>query len=185
MANPWLDTRQGVPENERIKAIASETVSGQKHTAFADPKGPKRLVFRTSADGATFRKLSPQPELISDLPNCFDGGNTRAHRKTTLMMDAIDRKSIHHRGFSYVLGASNWVSRTNYPLTGILPCGPDRMMLFVARHYMEASWHIERLLLRTDGFASVRAPWEGGEMISKPLTFEGAELEINYRTGAA
>lgn len=58
------------------------------------------------------------------------------------------------------------------------------MMLFVARHYMQESWHIERLLLRTDGFASITAPWSGGEMITKPLTFEGSELEINYRTGA-
>jgi hypothetical protein len=44
--------------------------------------------------------------------------------------------------------------------------------------------HIERLLLRTDGFASVNAPWAGGEMITKLFTFTGKELEINYRTGA-
>ena len=58
-------------------------------------------------------------------------------------------------------------------------------MLFVARHYMQESWHIERLLLRTDGFASVNAPWSGGEMVTKPLTFSGERLEINYRTSAA
>ncbi len=28
------------------------------------------------------------------------------------------------------LGAGNWVSRTNYPLTGILPAGPDRIQMF-------------------------------------------------------
>jgi hypothetical protein len=82
------------------------------------------------------------------------------------------------------LGASNWVSRTNYPLTGILPAGHGQMMLFVSRHYMQESWHIERLLLRTDGFASVTAPWAGGEMITKPLTFTCNQLEINYRTSA-
>jgi hypothetical protein len=83
------------------------------------------------------------------------------------------------------LGDSNWVSRTNYPLTGILPAGEDRIQLFVARHYLQPSWHIERLLLRTDGFASLSAPWAGGEMVTKPLTFTGSALEINYRTGAA
>ncbi len=81
-------------------------------------------------------------------------------------------------------GPENWGTRSNYPLTGILPWGPDRMMLFVSRHYTLRSWHIERLRLRTDGFASVRAPWSGGEMITKPLTFSGNRLEINYRTGA-
>jgi hypothetical protein len=82
------------------------------------------------------------------------------------------------------LGTGNWVSRTNYPLTGILPSGPDRIQMFVSRHYMQDSWNIERLLLRTDGFASVSAPWAGGEMLTKPLTFTGGTLQINYRTGA-
>ena len=50
---------------------------------------------------------------------------------------------------------------------------------------MQPTWHIERLLLRTDGFASLSAPWAGGEMLTKPLTFSGDALEINYRTGAA
>ncbi len=76
MLTPWLDTRPGVPARERIKAIASQPVSGEQHTAFADPAGPKRLAFWGSADGFTFRKLDPQPDLVSDLPNCFDGGNT-------------------------------------------------------------------------------------------------------------
>jgi hypothetical protein len=83
------------------------------------------------------------------------------------------------------LGASNWVSRTNYPLTGLLPNGPKQMMFFMARHYMQDSWHIERLLLRTDGFASVHAPWCGGEMVTKPFTFSGRELSLNYSTSAA
>jgi hypothetical protein len=83
------------------------------------------------------------------------------------------------------LGARNWVSRTNYPLTGIFPFGPERIMFFVSRHYMQDTWHIERLLLRTDGFASVTAPWAGGEMLTKPLTFAGRELELNFRTSAA
>jgi hypothetical protein len=49
---------------------------------------------------------------------------------------------------------------------------------------LQQSWHVERLLLRTDGFASVSVPWAGGEMVTKPVTFTGKSLEINYRTGA-
>jgi hypothetical protein len=82
-------------------------------------------------------------------------------------------------------GDSNWGSRTNYPLTGILPAGDRQIQLFVTRNYMQSAWHVERLLLRTDGFASLSAPWAGGEMVTKPLTFTGSALEINYRTGAA
>ena len=59
------------------------------------------------------------------------------------------------------------------------------MMFWVSRHYMQESWHIERMLLRLDGFASVNAPLSGGEMITKLLIFSGTQLEINYRTGTA
>ncbi|MBT4100001.1 MAG: hypothetical protein HOE86_20260, partial [Gemmatimonadetes bacterium] len=44
MAAVWLDEGPDVPAHERIKALTSETLEGEKHTAFADPKGPKRLV---------------------------------------------------------------------------------------------------------------------------------------------
>jgi hypothetical protein len=81
-------------------------------------------------------------------------------------------------------GYENWVTRTNYPFTGIVPFGRDRMMMAVHRHYMQDTWHAERLLMRLDGFASVNAPWAGGEMITRPFTFSGQALEINYRTGA-
>jgi len=39
--------------------------------------------------------------------------------------------------------------------------------------------------LRTDGFVSVNAPYRGGELITKPFTFTGSELEINFVTSAA
>jgi len=81
-------------------------------------------------------------------------------------------------------GYGNWTSRTNYPLTGILPAGGEHIQVFVARHYLQKSWHVERLLLRTDGFASVSVPWAGGEMVTKPFSFTGRSLEINYRTSA-
>ena len=82
-------------------------------------------------------------------------------------------------------GVENWVSRTNYPLTGIYPCGKERILFWVSRHYMQDTWHIERLLLRIDGFVSVTAPYAGGTFVTKPLVFEGNTLEINYRTSAA
>ena len=79
IVTPWLDTRPGVSERERLKAFCSEAVSGEKHTAFSDPRGPKRLVMFASADGFTFRKLDPQPDIVSKLPNSFDGGNAMAN----------------------------------------------------------------------------------------------------------
>ena len=82
-------------------------------------------------------------------------------------------------------GPENWVSRTNFPLRGVLQTGPAEMSFFVSRHYAQPSWHIERLTLRLDGFSSVRAPYQGGEMLTRPLIFSGDRLVINYSTSAA
>ena len=59
------------------------------------------------------------------------------------------------------------------------------MSIYVVRHYADPSWHIQRMTLRLDGFASLNAPYEGGQLITKPLKFEGSQLEINYSTSAA
>ena len=284
---PWLDTRPGVPKAERVKAFYSEAVSGEEHTAFRDPKGPKRLVMFGAADGFTFHKLDPQPEIVSKLRNSFDGGNTmfwsdveqqyvlyfriwdegrsigrmtskdflhwedpqpmtygdspreqlytnqtqpyfRAPHiylapaarfmerrrvvtdeqvkqiglqtsqgvffgndcSDTVLLSTRPGTTEYARTFmeAFVrpgLGYGNWTSRTNYPLTGILPYGENQVMLFIARNYMQDDWHIERLLLRTDGFSSVNAPWAGGEMITRAFKFAGKQLEINYSTSAA
>jgi hypothetical protein len=79
----------------------------------------------------------------------------------------------------------DWVTRTNYPLRGIIPYDETTMFMYVSRRYLQHEWHIERLALRTDGFASLSAPWKGGIATTKPFTYEGGELEINYRTGAS
>jgi hypothetical protein len=82
-------------------------------------------------------------------------------------------------------GTGNWVSRTNYPLHGIIQTGPEEISFFASRDYAQPTWHLRRFALRTDGFSSVNAPYGGGEMVTRPCVFGGRELEINYATGAA
>jgi hypothetical protein len=82
-------------------------------------------------------------------------------------------------------GDGNWVSRTNYPACGVVQTGPAEMSLFVQRHYGQKTAHLERLTLRLDGFASVRAPFAGGELLTRPLRFAGSTLELNCSTSAA
>jgi hypothetical protein len=60
---PWVDSRPGVPDSERIKGITSEPLSGEKHTAMRDPGGPKRMVMWVSADGFRFRR---DPSAVRD-----------------------------------------------------------------------------------------------------------------------
>jgi hypothetical protein len=83
------------------------------------------------------------------------------------------------------LDLGNWSSRSNYPSRGIVPTGPGELSIYVGRHNGQPGAHIQRMTLRTDGFASLRAPYAGGEMTTKLVTFAGRELEINYATSAA
>lgn len=83
------------------------------------------------------------------------------------------------------VGLSNWMSRTNYPSYGLVPTGPATMAFYIQRNYAQPTHYLQRMILRTDGFASVHAPYEGGEMRTKPLIFAGGSLAINYSTSAA
>lgn len=98
--------------------------------------------------------------------------------------------SVYDRTFmeTYVrpgLGYENWVTRTNYPFSGVFPLDERTLSFYVWRCYCQTTWHVQRMALRTDGFASLSAPWKGGTALTKPFVFAGNALEINYRTSAA
>ncbi len=75
------------------------------------------------------------------------------------------------------LGLNNWSSRTNYTTHGMLPTGPGEISLFIQRNYGQPSHYLERLTLRTDGFASLHAPYTGGEALTKPFRFKGEKTD--------
>ncbi|MCL4193581.1 MAG: hypothetical protein KJZ87_17725, partial [Thermoguttaceae bacterium] len=79
----------------------------------------------------------------------------------------------------------NWTARTNYPARGIVPTGPAEMSIYVQRHYGQPTHYLERLTFRTDGLAAVHAGYEPGELVTKPITFDGQRLTLNLSTSAA
>jgi hypothetical protein len=80
---------------------------------------------------------------------------------------------------------ADWVSRDNTPACGIVPGNARQCFLYRLSHYAQPTSHVTRYALRLDGFVSVHAPYSGGEMITRPFTFTGRELEINFSTSAA
>lgn len=79
----------------------------------------------------------------------------------------------------------NWASRAGLTALGVVPTGPGEMSLYKQAHYAQPSAHLLRYTLRTDGFASVHAPFNGGEMVTRPFIFTGRRLLLNFSTGAA
>jgi len=44
---------------------------------------------------------------------------------------------------------------------------------------------VRRYTLRLDGFVSIKAPLSGGELVTRPVTFTGRSLTVNFATSAA
>ena len=98
------------------------------------------------------------------------------HRYDRTFMESFIRPDI---------GINNWIARSNFPALNVVQTGPAEMSVYLNQDYAQPTAHLHRYSLRLDGFASLAAPYKGGEAITKPFTFSGSELEINYSTSAA
>ena len=67
-----------------------------------------------------------------------------------------------------------------------LPGAPDELSCYAGENYWTGrSSSLRRYSLRLDGFVSIQAPRSGGELITRPLTFDGRVLHVNFSTSAA
>ena len=78
----------------------------------------------------------------------------------------------------------NWHERAIYMERGILQTSPSELSLYGMENWRMPTVCIRRYSLRTDGFVSVHAGYAGGAFTTRPFTFEGQELELNYSTSA-
>jgi len=83
------------------------------------------------------------------------------------------------------LDRRSWHARNAKVAKGVVPTGDGEMSLYVATHNTLRTSHLRRYSLPLDRFASVNAPYAGGSMVTKSLTFSGDRLVLNYSTSAA
>jgi hypothetical protein len=87
----------------------------------------------------------------------------------------------------------NWFYGDNYQNWGLVETpsaiedAPPDISVYVSERYgrNEAATAIRRYTLRLDGFVSVQAPLQGGELLTRPLVFQGRHLVLNGSTSAA
>ena len=72
-----------------------------------------------------------------------------------------------------------------YIMRGLLRTGPAELSLYMTENWRMPTSCIRRLTMRLDGFASVQAPYRGGQFTTKPLIFSGDQLRLNMSTSAA
>jgi len=133
---------------------------------------PKRQVL--TEEQAVQLKVNPKYfKDCSDVVLMTSRGGSRYDRT---FMEALIKPGI---------GLQNWVSRSNYPALNVVQTGPAEMSLYVNQDYAQPTAHLHRYTLRIDGFTSIRASYKGGEMITKPFSFTGDALYLNFSTSAA
>ena len=63
---------------------------------------------------------------------------------------------------------------------------PNELSFYATESYWTGnSSALRRYTLRLDGFVSIHAPMKGGEMITKPITFKGGKLTMNFSSSVA
>lgn len=122
------------------------------------------------------KTLKVNPKYFSDCSDAFFMTSRGGNRYDRTFMEAFIRPGI---------GLDNWVSRSNYPALNVVRTGPGEMSVYTNQDYAQPAAHLHRYSMRLDGFTSLSAPYAGGEVITRPFTFTGHELEINYATSAA
>lgn len=83
------------------------------------------------------------------------------------------------------LDQKNWFTRNMSPARGILQTSPEEISIYWTEHYHHSEpSRLRRGTIRTDGFVSVHAGYDGGDLITHPVVFEGRSLVINFSTSA-
>lgn len=78
-------------------------------------------------------------------------------------------------------------NRSNYMTSGLLQLpGKDHELSVYATeaYYAGPGSRVRRFTFRTDGFASLHAGGNAGEMLTHPLRFQGSSLAVNFSTRA-
>jgi hypothetical protein len=85
-----------------------------------------------------------------------------------------------------------WIYGDNYQAYGLfetkteMPGLPNEIsMLFEEGAWRDDTRRLRRYTIRLDGFVSLNAPFAGGALTTKRLTFSGSRLSLNYATSAA
>ena len=74
-------------------------------------------------------------------------------------------------------------NRSNYMANGLVSLPGDRReyAVYASESYYDGpDSRLRRFMFRVDGFVSLRAGDEGGEVVTRPFTFEGDNLILNY-----
>ena len=136
----------------------------------------------------------PSPTLRRDRAQ----GQTRYGSAVTdaLLISSRDGRQFYRWNDAFIRPGlrtrHNWAYGDNYAAWHVVETQsefddqPAELSIYATESYFTGNMsRLRRYTLRLDGFASIYAPSEGGEVISKPMIFRGDALRLNFSTSAA
>ena len=190
----FRDFHKGV---RAIKTCTSEDFVNWTEPKWLDFGDAPREHLYTNAVKPYFRA----PQILMGFPMRFMPSRNKLNHPVNGVSDGIfmtSRDGLHwHRWLEAFLRPGmqreRWGSRNNMPAWGMVTTeakrvdAPVEISMYASENYYSGAGvaRLRRHTLRLDGFSSLHADYEGGELLTRPLKFDGKELTINYSTSAA
>ena len=76
-------------------------------------------------------------------------------------------------------------NRSNYMAYGVIPSPTNQREIYLyatEAYYAGPGSRLRRFTIRTDGFVSVHADDKSCEFLTKPITFSGSKLQVNFQS---
>ena len=203
----------GYPFDSQNLVLYDESRKEYRAYVRSFKKGIRDIITMTSRDFKTWSKgewlkyqdnvpsehlYTNQIQMYNRVPGLFVGFPSRLSRGANvegLFMSSQDGENFYRWGESIIRAGRNqdkWGNRSNYIWCGVvetksdLPGAGNEISIYSGeRYYKGPGGNVRRHTYRLDGFVSLKAPFLGGTAMTKPLVFEGNELELNYSTSAA
>ncbi|MCB1231299.1 MAG: hypothetical protein KDN19_13585 [Verrucomicrobiae bacterium] len=163
-------------------AASKDFVHWEPHHDLAYPEGTPNQHLYTNAVQPYFRA----PQILIGFPTRYlpDEGQ-RVEPIFMISRDGVNFRRFNEPVIPESAPADRQGNRSNYMTWGMLrlPGKPDEISVYATEaYYGPVPGRVRRFAYRLDGFVSMRTGNDGGELLTKPLTFSGNHLTLNYTT---
>ena len=174
-------------ENGRIRSVSRATSADfvtWSDPVEMNPNLPGEHLYTTQTHPyyrAPHLYLATPTRFVPGRGNSPDYDRKDVNATDILLMSSRAGSTSYDRLFTEALirpglDPARWGNRANYAALNLVPTGPDEISLYHRSG--------DRYVFRLDGFVAVHAGSAEGQLLTKPITFTGRELVLNFSTGA-
>lgn len=168
--------RDGV--RDIMMSVSSDFLNWNDPRYLAYGEAPNEHLY-TNAIQPYFRSS----HMLIGFPTRFQPKNEQVEPVFMSSRDGLSFKRWNTELISIMAPKDRDGNRSNYMANGLLQLpGKDRELSVYATeaYYTGPGSRVRRFAYRTDGFVSVHVGETAGEFVTKPFTFEGSQLKVNY-----